>query len=280
VNPPAKPQQHSAARDRLFLTALAAVGGSYVLLIALLLVADLLYTSPSHLITVLQSPYIQFSIRLTLITCTISSILALWIGVPLGYLLARFQFPARWLVDTLVDIPLVLPPLVLGLSLLILFHLPIGGVTLEGWLNQRLGWHVTYAVPSIILAQFAVAGAFVVRTMRVTFDQLSPRTELVAMTLGCSRAQAFWRIVLPQCQRGLVTAFTLAWARSLGEFGPILVFSGIVRKKTEVLSTSVYLELNIGQIESAVAVSLLMVAIAAVVLLIVKVGGLRGAQAY
>jgi len=121
-------------------------------------------------------------------------------------------------------------------------------------------------VPSIILAQLAVACAFVVRTMRVTFDQLSPRTELVAMTLGCSRSQAFWRIVLPECQRGLVTAFTLSWARSLGEFGPILVFSGVIREKTEVLSTSVYLELNMGQIESAVAVALLMVVIAGLVL--------------
>src|SRR5262245_43721334 len=118
MSAPVEPRQHSAVRDQLFLAALAVMGGSYVLLIALLLAADLLYTSPGHIMAALQSPYIQFSIRLTLITCTISSILALWIGVPLGYLLSRFQFPARWLVDTLVDIPLVLPPLVLGLSLL------------------------------------------------------------------------------------------------------------------------------------------------------------------
>src|SRR5438094_619705 len=113
--------QHSASRDRWFVAGLAAVGGGYVALIVLLLAADLLYTSPSHVLAALRSPYIQFSIRLTLITCTISSILALWIGVPLAYLLSRFDFPGRWLVDTLLDIPLVLPPLVLGLSLLILF---------------------------------------------------------------------------------------------------------------------------------------------------------------
>jgi molybdate transport system permease protein len=277
--PPATPT-HRASRDRLFVAALAAIGGSYVLLIVLLLAADAFYTSPSHILAALRSRDIQFSIRLTLITCTISAILSLWIGVPLGYLLSRFAFAGRWLIDTLLDIPLVLPPLVLGLSLLILFHLPIGGVTLEGWLNQRLGWQVTYAVPSIILAQVAVTCAFVVRTMRVTFDEISPRTELVAMTLGCSRLQAFWRIVLPQAQRGLVTALTLAWARALGEFGPILVFSGATRGKTEVLSTSVFLELSIGQVESAVAVSLLMVAVAALVLVIVRYAGLRGTRAY
>lgn len=269
------PHRHSHRRDRLFVAALIAVGGGYVALIALLLVADALYTSPGHIAAALRSPYIQQSIRLTLLTCTISAILSVWIGVPLAYLLSRFRFPGRWLVDTLLDIPLVLPPLVLGLSLLILFHLPICGGTLEGWLNRRLGWQVTYAVPSIILAQMTVACAFAVRTMRVTFDEISPRTEQVAMTLGCSRAQAFWRIVLPEAWRGIVTAFTLAWARSLGEFGPILVFSGTTRMKTEVLSTSVFLELSLGQIESAVAVSLVMVAVAVVVLLVVRFAGLR-----
>jgi molybdate transport system permease protein len=277
--PPTTPK-HSASRDRLFVAGLATIGGSYLLLIVLLLAADVFYTSPGHFAAALRSRDIQFSIRLTLITCTISAIFSLWIGVPLAYLLSRFPFAGRWLVDTLLDIPLVLPPLVLGLSLLILFHLPIGGGTLEGWLNQHLGWRVTYAVPSIILAQFAVTCAFVVRTMRVTFDEISPRTELVAMTLGCSRSQAFWRIVLPQAQRGLIAAFTLAWARALGEFGPILVFSGTIRRKTEVLSTSVFLELSIGQVESAVAVSLLMVAIAALVLLVVRLAGLHGTRAY
>ena len=277
---PSTPQQHIRRRDRAFVTWLAALGGSYILFIVLLLVADVLYTSPAHVLEALHSPYIQFSIKLTLATCTISAIIALWVGVPLGYLLSRFAFPGRWLVDTLLDIPLVLPPLVLGLSLLILFHLPVGGVTLEGWLNRRLGWRVTYAVPSIILAQVAIAAAFAARTMRVTFDEINPRTEQVALTLGCSRWQAFWRIVLPQAQRGMVTAFTLAWARSLGEFGPILVFSGATRMKTEVLSTSVFLELSVGQIESAVAVSLLMVTVAVVVLLVVRIAGLRERQAY
>jgi molybdate transport system permease protein len=279
---PASPasRRHSSSRDRAFVAVLAAIGGSYVLLIGLLLAADMLYTTPSHFAAALGNPYIRFSIRLTLLTCTISTIIALWVGVTLGYLLSRFRFPGRWLVDLLLDIPLALPPLVLGLSLLILFHLPLGGVTLEGWLNQHLGWHVTYAVPSVILAQLAISCAFAARTMRVAFDEISPRTELVAMTLGCSRSQAFWRIVLPQAQRALVTAFALSWARSLGEFGPILVFSGASRMKTEVLSTSVFLELSIGQVESAVAVSLLMVAIAVAVLLVVRFAGLRGTQAY
>src|SRR5262249_30642218 len=154
-------------------------------------------------------------------------------------------------------------------SLLILFQTPVGRAV------ERI-IPVTYAVPSVILAQFTVACAFAVRTMRVTFDQISPRTEQVALTLGCTRSQAFWLVVLPQARRGLLTAGTLAWARSLGEFGPILVFSGATRLRTEVLPTTVFLELSVGNIEAAVAVSLIMVAAAVLVLVIVRVFGLRG----
>ena len=109
--------------------------------------------------------------------------------------------------------------------------------------------------------------------MRVSFEQINPRTEQVALTLGCTRAQAFWRVSLPETRRGLLTAGTLAWARALGEFGPILVFAGATRLRTEVLSTSVFLELSVGQVEAAVAVSLLMIAAAVAVLGIVRVFG-------
>ena len=239
------------------------------------LLADAAYTSLADFRAVLAKPEIRYAVRLTLLSCSVSALLSVWVATPLGYLLARFRFPGRWLVDTLLDIPVVLPPLVIGLSLLILFHLPIGGTSLEDTLRNRLGLRVTYAVPAVVLAQFAVACAFAVRTMHVAFGQISPRAEQVAMTLGCSRAQAFLRVVLPQAWRGMIAALTLAWARSLGEFGPILVFAGATRMRTEVLSTTVFLELSVGNLEAAVAVSLLMVAVAMAVLLIVRLLGTR-----
>jgi molybdate transport system permease protein len=99
------------------------------------------------------------------------------------------------------------------------------------------------------------------------------------MTLGCSRSQAFWLVILPEARRGLLTAATLAWARSLGEFGPILIFSGATRFKTEVLPTTVFLELSVGHLEAAVAVSLLMVLAAVVVLLVIRAfGGLQTSE--
>ena len=241
----------------------AVIGLLYVGLIVAMVAADAAFTTPRNLWRALASPEIRYAIKLSLISCSITAILSLWVAVPTGYLMSRLRFPGKGLVDAILDIPIVLPPLIVGLSLLILFQTP------PGLAIQKL-IPITYAIPSVILAQFAVACAFVVRTMRVAFDQISPRNEQVALTLGCTRGQAFWRVVLPEGRRGMLTAFTLAWARSLGEFGPILIFSGATRMRTEVLSTSVFLELSIGNLEAAVAVSLLMIVAAVLVLLLVR----------
>ncbi len=261
--------------DVPFFIVMSGISACFILLIVLLIAADMRFTSFGEFKEALAKPEIQAAFRLTIVSCTIAAILSVWVATPLGYLLSRYKFPGRWFIDTLVDIPIVLPPLVLGLSLLILFHLPIGknGWQLEAWLRDDVGFPVTYRWPAVVLAQFSVACAFAVRTMRVTFDQINPRAEDVARTLGCTRGQAFRQIALPQAWRGMIAAFTIAWARALGEFGPILVFAGATRMRTEVLSTTVFLELSIGQLDAAVAVSLLMVAMAVVVLLVLRLLG-------
>lgn len=257
-----------------FLTS-GAIGGAYVVLLLSLLAADVASTSVADFVAALTKPEIFFAVRMTLVSCTLAALLSLWVAVPLGYLLERHAFRGRGLLDAILDIPVVLPPLVLGLSLLILFHLPISGTTLEEQLQQRLGIQVTYAPVAVVLAQFVVAAAFAVHSMRLTFSRIDPRPEAIALTLGCRRSQAFWRIAFPQAWRGMIAAFSIAWARSLGEFGPILVFAGATRMKTEVLSTTVFLELSVGRLEAAVAVSLVMVVAAVLVLGIVRLAGGR-----
>ena len=262
------------------------MGGFYLTLIVAMLVADAVYLARdseatieppaasstvfawlinSPLGTALTDENIRHSIRLSLVSCTITAVLSLWVAIPVGYLMSRHHFWGKSLVDAVLDIPILLPPLVIGLSLLILFqYLPRG---LREWF--------VYQVPGVILAQFTVACAFAVRTMRATFDQIDPRREQVALTLGCSRAEAFGRVVLPECWPGILTAATLAWARSLGEFGPLLVFAGATRGKTEVLSTTVFLEMSIGDLEAAVAVSFIMIVAAVTILVIARVWGTR-----
>ena len=256
--------------DVPFFLVMGGLSTSFILLIVLLLAADFLFTSPAEFFETIKKPEIQAALRLTLFSCTAAAILSIWVATPLGYLLSRYRFPGRWLIDTIVDIPIVLPPLVLGLSLLILFHMKFGSWQLEAWLRDDVGFPVTYQWPAVVLAQFSVACAFAVRTMRVTFDQIDPRAEDVARTLGCTRGQAFLKVALPQAWRGMIAATTIAWARALGEFGPILVFAGSTRMRTEVLSTSVFLELSIGELGAAVSVSLLMVAMAVVVLVLLR----------
>lgn len=257
---------HQIGSDVPFYVGMIVLGGTYILLLILMLAADLFYTSPDHLLAALMKPAIRYSIKLSLISCSLTALLSLWIAVPIGYLLARHRFWGREVLDAILDVPIVLPPLVVGLSLLILFQF---------WPFRLSADWIVYKIPAVILAQFMVACAFAVRTMRATFDQIDPRREHVALTLGCTRAQAFALVVLPEARRGIITAATLAWARSLGEFGPLLIFAGATRMKTEVLSTTVFLELSIGDIEAAVAVSIIMVLAAVVVLIVARGLGSR-----
>ncbi|MCH9652226.1 MAG: ABC transporter permease [Planctomycetes bacterium] len=273
-----------------------------------MLSAETTYTTPDHIWAAFAKPEIRYAIWLSLVSCAITTVLSLWVSVPIGYLMSRHNFWGKVFIDAILDIPIVLPPLVIGLCLLILFQVELPQIE---WLNEMVASEsganvskeiavaktqsiddlirkvtklifgkpigVTYEIPSVILAQFMVACAFAVRTMRVTFDQIGPRYEQVAMTLGCNRGQAFWRVVFPQAYRGLLAAGTLAWARALGEFGPILIFSGATRMKTEVLPTTVFLELTVGNIEGAVAASLIMVVSALFVLVIARMFGLTRA---
>lgn len=258
--------------DGVFLAGMGTLSGVYVALLAAMLVAMVGFTTWGHIIDAFRSKDIQYAIQLSLISCTVTTVLSLWIAVPIGYLMSHYDFRGKNLLDALLDIPIVLPPLVVGLGLLILFTTG-AGKAFEEFMQNLTGHRFTYDIPGVILAQFMVACAFAVRTMRATFDTIDPRLEEVALTLGCSRGQAFWRVVFPECTRGMVVAGTLAWARSLGEFGPLLVFAGATRGKTEVLPTTVFLELSVGNIEAAVAVSMIMIVAAVAVLVIVRLVG-------
>lgn len=268
TSPPAETTKpHRVGADWPFYATLIALGAFYLILIVGMLIAQGSFTKPDNLLAALNNREIRYCIKLSLMTCTVTAILSLWVAVPTGYLLSRYDFRGKQIVDTLLDIPIVLPPLVIGISLLILFNRnPVGR-----WMNEHFG--LTHQIAGVILAQFMVACAFAVRTMRVTFDQISPRQEQVALTLGCSRNQAFWMVVMPEAQRGILAAGTLAWARSMGEFGPIMIFAGATPMHTDVMPTRTFLEFSVGDIEVALALSIMMVLMAAMVLPAVRLFG-------
>ncbi len=253
-------------RSNLCWLALALIAVGYLAFWLLLLGATATYSTPDSWLNVLRSPEIRHATLMSLLTCTFAAALALLLAVPVGYLMSRLEFRGKAWLDAALDVPIILPPLVVGLCLLIFFQ-TWGGKQIERIIP------FTYQLSGVVLAQFVVAAAFAIRTMRGTFQHLPARPEDVALTLGCTRFQALWHVALPAARRGMVAAFCIAWARSLGEFGPILVFAGATRMKTEVLPTTVWLELSVGNLDAAVAVSLFMVLLAVLVLVAVRATG-------
>jgi molybdate transport system permease protein len=277
--------------DRYFYLTLGLITSVYFVFIILLVGSNLIYiASDSEWTNWQNNPIakafaqeeIRNSIVLSLISCTLSAFLSIFIAIPVGYFLKGKEFFGRALLDAVLDIPIVLPPLVIGLSLLILFQYPPLTLKLVDLLpfiedaDLSANSFVVYQVPAIIIAQTSVASAFAIATLKETFERIDTRYEQVALTLGCSRFQAFCRVVLPEAAPGVITAWTLAWARSLGEFGPLLIFAGATRNKTEVLSTTIFLEMSIGNLEGAVAVSLIMIFMAIIVLVIARSWGKQG----
>ena len=209
--------------------------------------------------------------QLSFVTSTLAALLSLLVGIPTAYILARRKFWGITLIDTLLDIPILLPPLVIGISLLIFFQTDLGR-----WINSHFPGELVAQPAGIVLAQFVVACAFGIRMMKATFEQIDPRVEAVARTLGASKGQAFFRLTLPMSRDGILAAGVLTWARAVGEFGPVLTFVGTTRMRTEVLPTSVFLEFSVGHMQEALAVSLLMIVISVTTLLVFKkVMGIR-----
>ncbi len=243
---------------------------TFATMVAILVGSDLLYLSPAVLWQELIRAETLFAIRLSLITATITTVLAMGIGVPAAYALSRFKVPCAGLIDTLIDLPIVLPPLLIGFSLLIVYQTAFGHLLVAGGLDLR------YSVPGIVLAQFLVAAAFAIRTLKAAFDSIDPRLEQVARTLGASPGRSFRCIVLPLARRGMVAGAVMTWARAIGEFGPILVFCGATRWHTEVLPIAIWLDFSIGRIEAAMALAVIMLAISTASLVAFKRLGGKG----
>ena len=252
--------------DIPFLAALGLVASVYIVLIGGILAAKVFYVQLPLVGEIFTNPGYRYAVMLSLISCSITTIVSVWVAVPTAYLMTRVEFAGKRIVDAMLDIPIVLPPLVIGLGLLMLFQTPPGA-----FIQRYVTF--TYAIPGVILAQFMVACAFAIRTMMASFTEINPRQEQVALTLGCTRAQAFWMVVLPEARRGMIPAATIAWARAMGEFGPVLVFAGTTRMRTEVMPTTIFLELQVGNLGMAAAVASVMLALSLIVLILMRLAG-------
>jgi molybdate/tungstate transport system permease protein len=200
---------------------LAAAGALLVLFIVGPLLRLLVFASPQSLSTALQDSELRGSIILTVMTASIATVIGGLLGIPLAYLLARRAFPGRRLVQGLIDLPVVIPHPVAGIALLLFLgrRTPVGGVL------ARLGLEFVSHVPGIVAAMLFVSAPILVSGAREAFRAVDPQLERVARTLGDTGWAAFRRVTLPLAGRGIVAASILAWARSVSEFGSIVILT-------------------------------------------------------
>jgi len=255
---------HGTRSDRAFhIVVLSAL--SILVFFLILLIVSLVATADLTLfLSSLFSDEARFAISLSLITATISTILAIFISIPAAYAVSKFNFPCKDIVDSLLDLPIVLSPVALGAVLLIFFNTPVGSFIDKNVIR------FSFAVPGIVLAQVVVITALAVRLLKSTFDSIDPRYELVSRTLGCSKFRAFIKVTLPLAKNGLISAAILTWARAVGEFGATMMLAGATFMKTETLPIAIMLSLGSADVNKAIALIFILIIIAMIALFFMR----------
>jgi molybdate transport system permease protein len=215
--------------------------------------ALLFHLSPEEVFRAVSSAETLFALRLTLTTSFLAVSVSLLMGLPAAYLLARRKFAGKAVIETLLDLPLVMTPLIAGVGLLFLFG--------DQWLGPaltRLGMELIFTPWGAVAAQTFIAAPILTRSCKAAFEAVDPRYESAGQTLGLSPFRVFCMITLPLARPGILSGTILAWARALGEFGATLMIAGATRFKTATLPISVYLNISTGELGLALACSYLL----------------------
>jgi molybdate transport system permease protein len=195
----------------------------------------------------------------TLGVAALATLAILPFGIALAWLLARRNWRGKSIVETLVALPLVIPPVATGLILLKLLG---RNSLIGGFLEHRLGLEIVFTWRAVVVASAVMSFPLLVSTMRVAFENVSARLELIARTLGASPWRVFATITLPLAARGLVAGAALAFARALGEFGATIMLSGYIPGKTATLALSIHHLAQLGQDREAMVLLGISIAIA------------------
>ena len=246
------------------------LASSFFLFLGIPLAALLIREPPALLWNSIKQPEVLQALQLSLITTFVSIFLTVLFGLPVAYVLVRTHIPGRRLLETLVTMPTVLPPVVAGVALLITF----GRFGLIGRYLTPLGISIPFTTVAVVMAQMFVSSPFFVNSARAGLEQLDPRYESAAHTLRASEFYIFWRVVLPLIRPALLTGAGLAWARALGELGATITFAGSFPGITETMPVAVYTATEVD-LESAVALSVVLLAISFAVLLALRLGRSR-----
>lgn len=253
-------------RHQASLGALAPAGVAatviYVLFIGLPIVALLARAGQQEgFLTGLTGELVLQALRLTVITSVVSMMVVVVVGTPFALLLARRRSTVLRVIDTFVELPIVLPPVVAGVAMLMAF----GRNGLLGPALGALGVTLPFTTAAVIFAQVFVAAPFYIRAARIGFAGVDPTYEEVSQTLGVSPWATFWRLTLPVAWPSLLTGLTLAWARAVSEFGATIMFAGNLTGRTQTMPLAIMTAME-SSLGSALALAVLLLAMSALAL--------------
>ncbi len=204
---------------------------------------------------ILLSERTLFSVRLSLMTATAVTIVSIFFAVPAAYALSRYNFFGRHIIDTILELPMIVSPVALGAMVLVFFNTPFGSAI------QEKGMQVVFTIYGILIAQFVTTVGIAIRLIKAAMDEIPQRYEEVARTLGASPSKAFFTVTLPLSKRGIIASSILTWAKAVGEFGATITIAGSMAMKTETIPVAIYMRLASADIEGTVVLVLLLVAI-------------------
>jgi molybdate transport system permease protein len=256
-----RPSRRSAA-------ALALQIGAAVALLAFLaipVVVLLVRAAAPGVIATFLAPAALDALRLSLLTTGIAMAAVVLLGTPLAYLLARRSFPGKRWIDALVDLPVLLPPVVAGFALLLVF----GRRGLIGGPLSNAGIELAFTTVAVVLAQIFVASPFYIRAMKVGFGAVPREFEAAALIDGADRWGAFWRVTWPLSLPAFTEGLVLAWARALGEFGATIVFAGSLQGRTRTLPLAIYAALE-RDLNAAIAMAAVLTVVALILFVVVR----------
>ncbi len=253
-------------RHQASLGALAPAGVAatvvYVLFIGLPIVALLARAGQQEgFLAGLTGELVLQALRLTVLTSVVSMVVVVAVGTPFALLLARRRSTLLRVIDTFVELPIVLPPVVAGVAMLMAF----GRNGLLGPALGGLGVTLPFTTAAVIFAQVFVAAPFYIRAARIGFAGVDPTYEEVSQTLGVSPWATFWRLTLPVAWPSLLTGLTLAWARAVSEFGATIMFAGNLTGRTQTMPLAIMTAME-SSLGSALALAVLLLAMSALAL--------------
>ena len=213
----------------------------------------------------LHDPMVIDALKLSLMTSTLATVIVVIMGTPIAYISARFNYFGKEIADTLIDLPVIMPPAVAGIALLMSF----GRMGIVGQYLNALGISIAFTTIAVILAQIFVSSPFYIRQARTSFEDVDIAYENAARTLGASRFFAFFSVILPIASNGLVSGAIMSFARSLGEFGATIMFAGNFQGRTQTMPLAIYTALQ-GDLDNALCISLILVVISFAVIILVK----------